>query len=167
MTTELVKSLSERIIASPLIDTGWKVVYLRVSGKSITAIQKELGFPDNESVYAALDEALSKIPKPDIEKYRKIEERRLDALQEALWTEAMGGKYKAVYAVLRIMEHRAKLLGLNAPQVIETRELNLKGIIIHMEEGADGAGSAQRALGNQGQLSTGISSPGAEESPSE
>ncbi|MCG5495636.1 TetR family transcriptional regulator C-terminal domain-containing protein [Ectothiorhodospira variabilis] len=46
---------------------------------------------------------------------RALEAERLDALQHGLWEAAVGGDMMAVDRVLRIMERRAKLLGLDSP----------------------------------------------------
>lgn len=61
--------------------------------------------------------------------YRSLELQRLDRLQVALWNKALGGKREdgtviapdvgAVHAILKIMERRARLLGLDAPQQVE------------------------------------------------
>lgn len=47
---------------------------------------------------------------------RRLELDRLDALHLAVWQQAMRGKLGAVDRVLRIMERRARLLGLDAPE---------------------------------------------------
>ena len=45
-----------------------------------------------------------------------MEMDRLDSLQAAVWDQAMDGDYKAVDTVLKVMNHRAKLLGLDEAQ---------------------------------------------------
>ena len=45
---------------------------------------------------------------------RELEASRLDALQAALWQDAVDGNTQAVQTVLKIMDQRAKLLGLHA-----------------------------------------------------
>lgn len=49
----------------------------------------------------------------------RIELNRLDRLQRAIWTKAVEGDIKAVEAVAKLMDRRAKLLGLNAPEKVE------------------------------------------------
>ena len=44
-----------------------------------------------------------------------LELERLDHLTSAVWLDAMSGSDKAVSSVLRIMERRSKLMGLDAP----------------------------------------------------
>jgi hypothetical protein len=67
--------------------------------------------------------------------YLDLELARLDALQSAIWTMAIGGKKDpslwAVDRILQIMEMRAKLLGLNAPTKVSIdwrKELEDAGI---------------------------------------
>lgn len=50
---------------------------------------------------------------------RTQEGQRLDRLQQAIWGQALAGDTRAVTAVLRIMERRAKLFGLDAPIQVE------------------------------------------------
>lgn len=50
---------------------------------------------------------------------RAIEAQRLDRLHLALWKRAVDGDLGAVYGILKVMERRAKLLGLDAPQQVE------------------------------------------------
>jgi hypothetical protein len=40
---------------------------------------------------------------------------RLDALHQAIWPKALAGDVGAVHAILKIMEHRGRLLGLETP----------------------------------------------------
>jgi uncharacterized protein YicC (UPF0701 family) len=44
---------------------------------------------------------------------------RLDRLQRAAWATAMQGNPKAILSILKIMERRAKLIGLDAPQRLQ------------------------------------------------
>lgn len=53
-----------------------------------------------------------------VEFLKRIEERRLDRLLAGLFPAAEGGDVQAVNAVLRVMERRAKLRGLDAPTEI-------------------------------------------------
>lgn len=53
------------------------------------------------------------------EEVRRLELERLDALLAALWGKAQAGDGAAIDRVLRIMERRARLLGLDAPERIE------------------------------------------------
>ena len=50
---------------------------------------------------------------------RDMEVARLDRLLMGHWTKAIGGDVNATRTVLSIMDRRAKLLGLDAPQRID------------------------------------------------
>ena len=52
---------------------------------------------------------------------RTLELERLDALTLALWPSARQGKEGAIDRVLRVMERRSKLLGLDAPTKQDVR----------------------------------------------
>jgi hypothetical protein len=45
---------------------------------------------------------------------RRLEAERLDAMLPAVMEKARRGRLRSVYAMLRIMERRARLLGLDA-----------------------------------------------------
>ena len=49
------------------------------------------------------------------EEYRQLELERLDALQAAIWNQAVSGNLWAIDRCMAIMERRAKLLGLDKP----------------------------------------------------
>lgn len=55
----------------------------------------------------------------DGESIRQIELERLDRLTEALWSRATDGDEAAIDKVLRIMDRRAKFLGLNRSEGLE------------------------------------------------
>ena len=55
------------------------------------------------------------------DEFRALEQVRLDALQFALWARAEQGDLVAVDCVLKIMERRARLLGLDATKRAESR----------------------------------------------
>ena len=50
-----------------------------------------------------------------VDQHRALELARLDALQASLWDRAEAGDVKAVNAVLRIIDQRSRLLGLDKP----------------------------------------------------
>lgn len=57
--------------------------------------------------------AIQRIPTEAAEEVKKLELERLDNLFRELWPKALKGQYPAVDRCLRIMERRAKLLGLD------------------------------------------------------
>ena len=68
------------------------------------------------------------------EDVRELEIQRLDALLLALWPQASKGNQGAVDRVLRIMERRSKLLGLDAPTRQEFSGIDGGAIVIRWPE---------------------------------
>jgi len=67
---------------------------------------------------------------------RALELLRLDELLNALWDTAIAGDLKAVDRVLKVMERRAKLLGLDAPFEIKTDgQIHIKVIDLTGDDG--------------------------------
>ena len=94
-----------------------QAVALRMSGATYQAIGDALGISKMNAwnhVQAALTETRKQTDElTDL--LREQELVRLDRMQVGLWTAATHGNVQAVVAVLRIMERRARLLGLDAP----------------------------------------------------
>ena len=64
----------------------------------------------------------------DMEHVLELEKRRLDDLQAALWDRAIGDKDKdpdqsAIDRILKIMQRRARLYGLDAPETLKVEAL--------------------------------------------
>jgi hypothetical protein len=70
-------------------------------------------------------EAIKQDISEDAAAVRTMELERLDSLLLALWPRAIAGDYKAVDRVLKIMERRARYLGLDSADVLD---LNIKTI---------------------------------------
>lgn len=54
-----------------------------------------------------------------VDEYRGLEAARLNELQRAVWPLAVAGDIAAVTACIRIIDRRAKLLGLDAPVLVD------------------------------------------------
>jgi hypothetical protein len=93
---------------------------LRKGGASYRQIGERLGVSDcqaHNDVSRCLDN-LSKLADDVAGHLRTMEEARLDALLLAVMPQARQGNLGAVDRVVRIMERRARLLGLDAPTKI-------------------------------------------------
>jgi len=88
---------------------------LRKAGASYKAIAERVGFKNAARAYEAVKAALQKTLRPPADELRQMECERLDALLLALWPQAHQGNHGAIDRVLKIMERRARLLGLDAP----------------------------------------------------
>lgn len=94
-----------------------QAVELRRSGRSYREIAHAVGIgvaSAHRLVGAAIAEARTTV-REDVVELRALELSRLDGLMVALWPKARRGDLAAVDRVLKIMERRAKLLGLDAP----------------------------------------------------
>ena len=93
---------------------------LRLRGWTYRAIAAQLGVSERTSYYdiqhelGRLDAAL----KEKAERARELEAERLDQLTAALQGGILAGEPRAIVAAVRVMDRRAKLLGLDAPTTI-------------------------------------------------
>lgn len=95
-----------------------QALQLRINGATFTAIAETLDVsPSTAHKYVA--RALADIPRAEADELRTLECQRLDALQRAHWEMALAGDAAATDRVIRIIDRRAKLLGLDAPQQVE------------------------------------------------
>lgn len=107
-----------------------RVIALRRTGAPFRAIAEQLGV-GVATVYDDYRKALDKlVPVEDLEAARQMELDRLDRLQMAHWAAATDSNhpdtYAAVNAVLKVMDRRAKLLGLDQP--VDRTASDLSGI---------------------------------------
>lgn len=93
---------------------------LRIGGATYAVIGEALGLSESGSaraVYRALDRIKAEV-RETAAQYVQLELERLDKMVFGLWSDAIKGRYGAVDRVLKIMERRARLLGLDAPTAI-------------------------------------------------
>lgn len=94
---------------------------LRRAGWSYRAIGEKLGISAAQAfryVARGLDELATKASESAGE-LRKLELHRLDRLQSGLWSTAAGGDPKSAAVVIKLMERRSKLLGLDARERVD------------------------------------------------
>lgn len=99
------------------LDRQAKALELRRMGKGYTEIARALGIGRSQAhrlVQASLAEAKAQIFTAAAD-LRAVELSRLDAMLAGLWPDARKGSFGAIDRVLKVMERRAKLLGLDAP----------------------------------------------------
>jgi hypothetical protein len=93
-----------------------KVVEAVADGATYEQAAERAGYATRSGAYKAFWKALDGREAEAVGEHRALELLRLDALQVGLWDRAVGGDVKAVNAVLRIIEQRARLLGLDKPE---------------------------------------------------
>ena len=96
-----------------------KALELRKLGYTYEEIATALGYRGRSSAYMAVSKALEKLRVESTEeagKVRVLEMQRLDAYLSTLGTRIQGGDRGAIETALRIMDRRARMLGLDAPE---------------------------------------------------
>ncbi len=94
-----------------------KAVDLRIAGATYEKIAGVLGLRTRAGAYKAVARGLAMVEKETreaSENLRALEVARLDRMQVGVWAAARSGDVKAIAAALKIMERRAKLLGIDA-----------------------------------------------------
>jgi len=89
---------------------------LRLKGMSMIDIADQLGYKNSNGAYQAISSELGRLNGEDRKRIIKLELLRLDQLQESVWELAISGNSKAIRDVLKIMERRSSMLGLDAPK---------------------------------------------------
>ena len=122
----LRNGLAQRTVAT-------NILRLRKMGYDARQISDELDIPFDRvsNIIKSALKSLSKEMKGQAEEIRSLELTRLDELQTAIWTDCMDGKLTAIDRVLKIMERRSKLVGLDAPERLDIKaDMKLE----HMKE---------------------------------
>lgn len=98
------------------VDRERLVLDLRRAGATFDDIATQAGYADPSGAWQAYRRAIGRtLTEAHADEQRELEAARLDSLQQAIWDRAIAGDLPAVNGVLRIMERRARLLGLDAP----------------------------------------------------
>lgn len=95
------------------LDRTSRALELRKSGATFAHIANELGYANESGAYKAVMRALKKTLQEPADEVRMLEVERLDSLLNGLWQRRHVPEITD--RILRIMERRAKLLGLDSP----------------------------------------------------
>jgi hypothetical protein len=104
-----------------------QVMDLRQAGHTWDQISKALGYKDPMASRRIFQGAFAKAVIPKIEEVRSIESNRLDKITLILWPLVEQGDIKAIETVIKLMERRAKMLGLDAPTRIHQEVIVWEG----------------------------------------
>ena len=96
-----------------------KAMELRKAGLSFAAIAAKLGYANPSCAQFAVRSCLKSIIEEPAREVRDMEVARLDDMLLSIWGEVRKGHLGAHDRALKIMERRAKLLGLDAPTKID------------------------------------------------
>jgi len=99
-------------------DRRQKAITLRLAGMDWQSIADRLGYADRgaacKDVARALETNLAEQSQA-ADTLREVESLRLDRLQAAAWPSAVKGDLKAIETVLKVIDRRVKLQGLDMP----------------------------------------------------
>lgn len=96
---------------------------LRKSGMTYDAIAQRLGYANHAGARKAVESALRKTIQEPADELRQMECERLDAMLASIWHFVLAGSAAHIDTALRIMQRRAKLIGLDAPAEINHRHV--------------------------------------------
>lgn len=116
MTNPNAKGKTRTQIAASAREREARALDLRALGYPLDRIASELGYAQASSVSKAIQRALDRIPVEAAKHLREVELRTLDLAQRSLADGIVRGHLGAIDRLIRIMDHRAKLLGLYEPQ---------------------------------------------------
>lgn len=102
-----------------VLERETQVIDLRRQGLTFDQIAEAVGYTTAGGAKHAYDRAMKRIIAPDVEQIRVVEADRLDIAQAAIWGRVVVGDLPAITTLIRIMERRAKLLGLDMPIKIQ------------------------------------------------
>jgi len=99
-----------------------RVFELRIQGFTFEQIASKVGFGGPSGAWQAYQRVREQMIFEPLEELRQLELMRLDALQHALWDRAIEGDLPSANCVLKIMDLRAKLVGLYMPEKVEVNK---------------------------------------------
>ena len=119
------------------LERQMQALELRKAGVSYAKIAEVLGYASTGGSHKAVSSALKKTLQEPADELRKLEVERLDAALSSIWASVKQGQYGAIDRALRIMERRARLLGLDAPTKQEVTGADGKNIELTVKYATD------------------------------
>lgn len=110
-----------------------RVFELRVQGFTFEQIALEVGYQGASGAWQAYKRVKETLIFESVEEARQLELMRLDEMMFALWGRAIGGDLPAASCVLKIMDRRAKLLGLDKPEKVDVNQWEFDGTDLDAE----------------------------------
>lgn len=106
---------------------------LRAAGRKWREIADALGYSSPQHACRDGRKALNELTEAPAREVLAEELDRLEKLTQAVWKAARGGDVNAIDRVLRIMERRARYLGLDSPEKLEVEATLRSGDEIQSE----------------------------------
>jgi len=110
-----------------------ELLKLRRGGLTWDLIAERTGYASAHTARQAYARALTRIVAEDVVEIRQLETERLDIAQSAIWGKVLQGDNASITNLLRIMERRAKLLGLDQPTRIQAEVITYDGNTVRAE----------------------------------
>lgn len=114
-------------------ERDYRVYALRTQGFTYDQIAKEVGFSGPSGAWKAYQRSRQSMIYESAEETRLLELMRLDSIQFAIWPQADKGHIPSITCLLRIMERRAKLLGLDKLETKNRNQWEINGAEIDAE----------------------------------
>ena len=111
MTNPNAKGKTRTQIARDAREREERALDLSALGYSYERIARELGYAHRRSAKAAVDRALARIPMEAAKRLREIELHTIDLAQRSIAKQILAGHLGAIDRLIKLMDHRAKLLG--------------------------------------------------------
>ena len=92
-----------------------RALELRMEGMKFDDIATELGYNSKQAAFDAVSRELKAITREPAEEVLRLDLERLDRMWGIHYLNAQAGDAMALSSCMRIMERRARLLGLDAP----------------------------------------------------
>ena len=105
------KTSPRRVLAS---QRQTQAIQLRIAGHTYEHIAAQLGYAGRQGAYKAVTFGLNSQLNPAVDEMRSLERLRLDELQQAVWDEARGGNLQAFDRVMKVIQTRIRLEGLES-----------------------------------------------------
>lgn len=102
-------------ITPEILEKEAEVIRLRRAGMTFDMIAQRVGYADPSGAQKAYVTACKRIVYSEVDAVRREEQDRLDIAQTAIWSGVLRGDIPSINSLLKIMERRAKLLGLDMP----------------------------------------------------
>jgi len=96
-----------------------RALEMAVQGWEWPAISDELGYADRSGAWKAAQRALKRRAATAVDSYRRVMLAELDMVQDSAWGAAMRGNMRASEVVVRAIDQRVRLLGLDQPKHAE------------------------------------------------
>lgn len=96
------------------------VLRLRLEGFTFDAIAKQVGLGSPSAAHDAYTRAMKRTLQPAADEIREAELARLDAIQTRMWERMEAGELKAAEIILKVLDRRAKYLGLDSPLKVQS-----------------------------------------------